>query len=69
VSGNWLGRAARTIVLPARISEFERTYLRRMNRIAFGFFLLHVPAILVIAAVNGVGLGTTSRSSSVSRGC
>ena len=56
----WLAKMGKTLVLPDRISDFERTYLRRMNRVGFVFFLLHVPAILAIAAANGINLGTTT---------
>jgi two-component system, chemotaxis family, sensor kinase CheA len=40
------------LVLPKEISEFEVHYLERMNRIAFLFFALHVPALTLLAAVN-----------------
>jgi two-component system chemotaxis sensor kinase CheA len=59
-SVTWFRKIGRAIVLPERISDFERSYLRKMNRVGFVFFLLHVPAILVIAAVNGIDLGVTA---------
>jgi hypothetical protein len=36
----------RYLFLPREISEFERSYLHRMNRIALIFFYLHVPAFI-----------------------
>ncbi len=41
------------LVLPTPISEFERKYLARTNKIAFAFFALHVPALCLIAWGNG----------------
>jgi hypothetical protein len=41
-----------SIVLPSEISEFERKYLARMNRIALVFFAMHVPIFVVIAWAN-----------------
>jgi hypothetical protein len=43
------------IVLPRQISEFERSYLRRMNKIGLLFFALHVPVFVVIAYFNDTG--------------
>jgi len=45
------------LILPTAISEFEAAYLRRMNRIGFGFFALHVPVFALLAHFNGTGLG------------
>src|SRR5262245_61183868 len=39
------------LILPREITEFERAYLRRMNRIALVFFYLHVPAFIAVAAL------------------
>src|SRR5437868_326529 len=39
------------LFLPREISAFERSYLRRMNRIALIFFYLHVPAFVGVAAL------------------
>src|SRR5499426_3014077 len=41
----------RYLFLPREISAFERSYLRRMNRIALIFFYLHVPAFVGVAAL------------------
>ncbi|MDP9149927.1 MAG: Hpt domain-containing protein [Myxococcota bacterium] len=41
------------LVLPADMTAFERSYLRRMNRVGLVFFALHIPALLVLAAANG----------------
>lgn len=43
------------LVLPPEISAFERTYLERINRIALGFFALHVPVYAAIAYANDTG--------------
>ena len=40
------------LVLPREISDFERGYLRRLNRVALWFFALHVPAFALIAWFN-----------------
>jgi two-component system, chemotaxis family, sensor kinase CheA len=45
-----------TIVLPSEISEFERRYLQRMNRIGLGFFALHLPVLAIIAHFNDTGV-------------
>jgi two-component system, chemotaxis family, sensor kinase CheA len=44
------------LVLPAQLSAFEQTYLRRMNRIGLAFFALHVPALMLIAFFNDTGV-------------
>jgi two-component system chemotaxis sensor kinase CheA len=44
-----------TILLPAAISDFERNYLDRMNRVGLLFFVLHVPAFVLVAYFNGTG--------------
>src|SRR5262249_41112599 len=41
----------RYLFLPREISAFERSYLRRMNRIALIFFYFHVPAFIGVAAL------------------
>ena len=45
----------RFLVLPSEISEFERRYLARLNRVALVFFALHVPAFALLAWANGTG--------------
>lgn len=44
-----------SIILPSQISDFERRYLARMNRVGFGFFALHVPVFMLVAWFNGTG--------------
>jgi two-component sensor histidine kinase/HPt (histidine-containing phosphotransfer) domain-containing protein len=44
------------LFLPREISAFERSYLRRMNRIALIFFYLHVPAFIGVAALAGTSI-------------
>jgi two-component system, chemotaxis family, sensor kinase CheA len=44
-----------TIVLPDTISDFERSYLRRMNRVGLYFFALHIPVFMLVAYFNGTG--------------
>jgi two-component system chemotaxis sensor kinase CheA len=46
----------RYLVLPREITAFERTYLRRMNRIALVFFYCHVPVFIGVAALAGTSL-------------
>lgn len=41
--------------LPSEVSDFERSYLRRVNRIALWFFALHLPLFTLIAWLNGTG--------------
>ena len=40
------------LVLPPEVSDFERNYLGRVNRIASFFFALHVPVFVLVAYVN-----------------
>lgn len=42
----------RSVVLPPHVSDFERSYLNRVNRIAFWFFVAHLPAFVLMALVN-----------------
>jgi two-component system, chemotaxis family, sensor kinase CheA len=43
------------MLLPKVSSEFETNYLLRMNRVAAGFLILHLPVFAAIAFVNGTG--------------
>ncbi|MFT3713852.1 MAG: ATP-binding protein [Archangium sp.] len=43
------------IVLPSQITQFERDYLARMNRIALAFFVAHVPFMATVAFFNDTG--------------
>lgn len=43
------------LVLPSEVTDFERGYLKRVNRIALLFFALHVPAFTLIAWLNDTG--------------
>jgi two-component system, chemotaxis family, sensor kinase CheA len=45
----------RYLILPAEISTFEREYLRKLNRVALAFFLVHVPVFTLLAWANGTG--------------
>jgi two-component system chemotaxis sensor kinase CheA len=45
------------ILLPDEISEFERRYLARINRIALALFFVHVPILAGVALVAGTGVG------------
>ncbi len=40
------------LVLPAEMTDFERRYLARINRIALVFFAMHLPVFVVIAWLN-----------------
>ena len=44
------------LTLPREITAFERSYLRRMNRIALVFFYCHVPVFIAVAALAGTSL-------------
>jgi two-component system chemotaxis sensor kinase CheA len=44
------------LMLPAEISDFERQYLKRMNRIALVFFFCHVPVFMGIALIAGTSV-------------
>ena len=48
------------ILLPKEITQFERSYLARINRIALVFFALHVPAFTLVAWANHTGPGTAA---------
>jgi hypothetical protein len=41
------------LILPKTITAFEASYLRKVNRITLYFFALHVPALLLVAWLNG----------------
>jgi len=43
------------LVLPEEISDFERGYLARVNRIALYFFMAHPPIFMAVAALAGTG--------------
>jgi two-component system, chemotaxis family, sensor kinase CheA len=43
------------LVLPSEITDFERRYLARVNRVALAFFAMHVPAFALIAWLNHTG--------------
>jgi two-component system, chemotaxis family, sensor kinase CheA len=45
------------VILPNRLTEFEATYLRRMNRIGLAFFAVHLPVFCVVAYFNDTGPG------------
>lgn len=44
------------VVLPPQVTDFERAYLRRINRIALVFFYLHLPAFVGVAALAGTSV-------------
>jgi methyl-accepting chemotaxis protein len=44
------------LILPREITEFERAYLRRMNKIALVFFYVHVPAFIAVAWLAGTSM-------------
>ncbi len=45
------------LILPGEITAFERSYLERLNRVGLGFFALHIPALTLIAWLNGTRPG------------
>ncbi|MEZ4232738.1 MAG: ATP-binding protein [Polyangiaceae bacterium] len=44
-----------TLLLPKEITEFERRYLSRVNKVGLAFFVLHLPVFVVIAYFNDTG--------------
>lgn len=50
-----MNRIPRAIILPAQLTDFERSYLRRVNRIGLVFFALHVPIFTLVALFNDTG--------------
>jgi two-component system chemotaxis sensor kinase CheA len=46
---------ARYIALPRELTAFEQRYLKRLNKVALVFFLLHIPAFMAVAWVAGTG--------------
>ena len=46
----------RYLILPSEITDFERAYLARVNRIAIVFLWLHLPPIVGVAALAGTSL-------------
>ena len=49
-------RVAQAAILPKKITAFEASYLRRMNRIALWFFYAHLPAFMLVAWANRTGV-------------
>jgi two-component system, chemotaxis family, sensor kinase CheA len=45
------------LILPSRMTDFEVSYLRRMNRIGLAFFIIHLPVFCVVAYFNDTGPG------------
>ncbi len=43
------------VLLPTEISDFERTYLARVNKIGLLFFYVHLPVFVAISYFNGMG--------------
>lgn len=43
------------IILPSEVSDFERKYLARMNKVGLIFFLAHLPVFVAISHFNGMG--------------
>lgn len=50
--------------LPPQITDFERNYLAKLNKVGLWFFVGHLPLLILLAALNGTGpllaLGLTS---------
>jgi two-component system, chemotaxis family, sensor kinase CheA len=44
------------LVLPRAITDFERQYLKRTNRVGLWFFCAHVPLMMLVALLNGTGV-------------
>lgn len=50
------GGLMRFVVLPPHVSDFERSYLARMTRVALWFLGAHVPAMMAVAALAHTGV-------------
>ncbi len=44
-----------TLLLPKEITEFERRYLERVNKVGLAFFALHLPVFVAVAYFNDTG--------------
>ncbi len=44
-----------TLILPREITDFERAYVQRVNRVGLLFFALHLPVFVIIAYLNDTG--------------
>jgi two-component system chemotaxis sensor kinase CheA len=49
-------KLTRYLALPREITPFERRYITRLNRVALGFFWLHIPAFMAVAWVANTGV-------------
>lgn len=41
-----------TLLLPKEVTEFERSYLARVNKVGLAFFVLHLPVFVAVAYFN-----------------
>ncbi|MEQ8278886.1 MAG: ATP-binding protein [Deltaproteobacteria bacterium] len=48
-------RIAAYVRLPSEVTDFERQYLARMNRIGLWFFVAHLPVFVLVAFFNDTG--------------
>src|SRR5579859_5365641 len=47
-----MSKILKFLVLPKEITDFERRYLARVNRVALAFFAMHIPVFALIAWAN-----------------
>ena len=55
-SGGGIASFFKAAVLPSEISNFERAYLNRLNKIAVVVFALHLPLFMLVAYLNDTGV-------------
>jgi two-component system chemotaxis sensor kinase CheA len=48
------------LILPPQITDFERRYLARVNRVALVFFAMHIPVFVLIAWLNNTRPGVAA---------
>jgi two-component system, chemotaxis family, sensor kinase CheA len=48
-------RTIETLLLPKEVTEFERRYLERVNKVGLAFFALHLPVFVAVAYFNDTG--------------
>lgn len=47
-----LTKISHYLVLPSEVTDFERSYVQRMNRVAHWFFVAHLPVFVAVAYFN-----------------
>jgi two-component system, chemotaxis family, sensor kinase CheA len=50
-----MNRILQALILPSEITDFERSYVQRVNRVGLAFYALHVPVFVALAYFNETG--------------